>query len=627
MITRKLGSVLRGNATPFQLFAACVLGSLLGFAPAFLQAPALYGLLIGVLLVVNANIGLALLLAGVARILSWLAAPVSFQIGRFLLDGPTAGVARGVVNAPVLAWCGFQYYGVSGGMVLALAFGCSTGWLAARGVNGFRRRMVRAAQSESRWREMSSKPWARATAWLFFGGTGKRTWDEKLERRVGNPIRTWGAVLVLLVTVGGGLGHGAFVAPLARRGLQTSLAQANGATVDVGGVAVDLSEGRFAVSELALADPEELSTDLFRAAQLEADVDQVDFLRRRVHVAKLVVSEAASGAQRETDGVRVTPAATKVYEQAREKAPDPGDLEDLSLEDVLKQAEAWKQRLAQARRWMDRLSGSGKRKPGGAHAPAEAEERESFSERLRREVREKGWLTVEAGHLLDQAPTFRLSDLSVEGLTLAWLPDRVFDLKGTELSTHPWLLDSPPKLSLASRDGAIAFEVDLAPVSKDGGNGALRMHWKGLSVDDALARLELGGKAPLSGGTLDLSIDGAWSDGEIGWIDLPLKVTVRDTTLTMEGVEETELEKLVLPIGLSGPIDSPRVRFDASDFTDALADAGRDELARKVRGKLGDELEEAGIELPEELEDVEKGARDLLDGVLGGGRKEGGGGR
>ena len=92
MITRKLGSLLRGKATPFQVAAACVLGALLGFAPGILQGPALVLLLVAALLVVNANLGLALLVAGGARLLALLLAPVSFSIGRFLLEGPTEGL-------------------------------------------------------------------------------------------------------------------------------------------------------------------------------------------------------------------------------------------------------------------------------------------------------------------------------------------------------------------------------------------------------------------------------------------------------------------------------------------------------------------------------------------------------
>ena len=33
MITRTVGRILRGKATPFQLFTACVLGAMLGFLP------------------------------------------------------------------------------------------------------------------------------------------------------------------------------------------------------------------------------------------------------------------------------------------------------------------------------------------------------------------------------------------------------------------------------------------------------------------------------------------------------------------------------------------------------------------------------------------------------------------
>ena len=39
MITRKIGKLIRGKATPTQLMLACVLGSMLGFVPGFAQGP------------------------------------------------------------------------------------------------------------------------------------------------------------------------------------------------------------------------------------------------------------------------------------------------------------------------------------------------------------------------------------------------------------------------------------------------------------------------------------------------------------------------------------------------------------------------------------------------------------
>lgn len=615
MLVRQIGKLLRGKATPFQLVAACVLGSQLGFAPAVAQAPALYLLLVGALLVVNANLGLALLVAGATTLLSWIAAPVSFALGRFLLDGPTSDLAHAVVNAPFLAWCGLHYYAVAGGQLLAIVLGLVAGFVVASGVARFRRRMVAAAASEnpSRWRELSEKRWARALLWLFFGGTGRKTWEEKLGPRVGNPVRISGVVLVALVGAGLWFAHGALAGPLARRGLETGLERANGATVDVGDVRLDLRQGFFGVEGLALADPNALERDLLRANELAADVDQVDFLRRQVHLAKLVVRDAASGVARETPGERVdgvAETAGEVAERAREKAPD---LEDLTLEDVIEEVELWRGRLSQARRWLERL----------APEPEEAVDDETFSERLARRAREAGWLRVPADHLIDGAPTFRLSALEVDGLVIDALPGRLFDVRGSELSTQPWLVDAPPTLALASRDGSIRFEVDLGPASRGGGPGGVRVHWKGLSVDETLAHLRLPGGAPLTGGTLDLEIDGSWAGGEIGHVDLPLRVTFHDTTLQMEGIERTELEELVLPIGLSGPIDAPRIHFDGSTFADALAEAGRGELARRVRGELEEKLEKAGVKVPEDVEErVREQAGGLLDDVLGGGKKK-----
>ena len=296
MLTRKLGGLLRGKATPFQLTAACILGALLGFAPGPTQAPALYMVLIAALLVINANLGLALLTAGLAHLLSYLVVPVSFEIGRFLLDGPTSGLASAIVNAPILAWCGFEYYAVAGGQVVGLVVGLLAGLFITRSIGAFRRKMVAAQDNPTRLREISAKPWARFLIWLFVGGTGKQTWEQKLAKRIGNPVRIWGAALMVMLLIGAFFAQQALAGPFARRGLKFGLESANGATVDVGGVELDLGEGKLAVSALALADPNALDQDLFRAAFLEADVDQADFLRKRVHVGRLVVSEARAGA-------------------------------------------------------------------------------------------------------------------------------------------------------------------------------------------------------------------------------------------------------------------------------------------------------------------------------------------
>jgi len=607
VITRKLGALLRGKATPFQVAAACVLGALLGFAPGILQGPALVLLLVATLLLVNANLGLALLVAGGARLLALLLAPVSFSIGRFLLEGPTEGLARALVNAPILAWCGLEYYAVAGGQLVGLVLGLVTGLVAARALTTFRRRMAAAEGQPSRMSELAAKRGARFLIWLFFGGAAKGTWEEKLAQGRGNPIRIWGAALIVV-----GLGAAYFAqqtlaGPLARRGLVSGLEGVNGATVDVGAVELELGAGRMAVTELALADPNALGEDLLRAARLEADVDEADFLRRRVHVAKIVVNEASSGLARAKPGERRRPAP--------EPAPEPAASGDYGLKDVLADWELWQERLTQARTWLERLA------PTRAEEGETEAESESLEERLAREVRERGWFRVRAEELIEGTPAFRLSQLEVGGLTLADLPGRTFDLEARELSTDPALLDAPPRVELRSRDGAIGFVVDLAPASRAGGNGALKFHWKGLDVDQVMAQLRLPGPAPFQGGTLDLELDGAWDQGRIGRVDLPLKVSLHGTRLTWKGLEPTDLEHLELTLGLKGALDALRIRFDASSLSDALVAAGKKQLAERVQAELGDQLEKlgekTGLELPKELPKELPGAEEAADALKG----------
>jgi uncharacterized protein (TIGR03546 family) len=616
MITRKLGKLLRGNATPFQLVAAATLGALIGFAPSIAQAPALWLILVALLLVTNANIGLALLVAGVAKLVALLVVSLSFQVGRFLLDGPTSGLFGALVNAPILAWCGLEYYAVSGGLLVGLVLGLAAGFAIAWTVGAFRRRMLAASAHPGKLSEIASKPLARFGIWLFLGKQAEGTWEEKLAKRVGNPVRVWGAALIVLLLVGFWFGQKPLASALARRGMQTGLERANGATVDLGEVELDLEQGRFAVAALALADPNALGENLFQADSLEADIDQADVLRKRFHMAKLVVHEARSGAPRATPGERFTPPA-----EPEPPADGPG-LGDYSIEEVIENYQLWEERLKQVRRWIEDLS---PQRPD-AKAPTEGE-LETLSERLAREVREKGWFGVKQGDLVDEAPTFLLSELSVQGLALAALPEQVFDLQGRALSTQPWLVDGAPRVELASRDGRIRIVLDLAPASRAGGNGAIAMSWKGLSVDAVMAQLKLGGKAPLSGGTLDLTIDGAWDQGRIGVVDLPLVATFHDTVLAIEGLKPTPLDALELQVGLKGPIDSPSIRFEPSSLTEALKKAGKAELARQVQSRLKDEL---GVDVPvdtgaagEVLEkELEKAAGDqtkgLLDKVLGG---------
>jgi len=108
LITRKIGKVIRGKATPFQILAACVLGAVIGFTPSFTLAPGLIIALIVAVMLINANLAVAGLIGMTAKPLSLLLMPVTFKVGQFLIDGPTQPMFRWAVNAPVLAFLGLE---------------------------------------------------------------------------------------------------------------------------------------------------------------------------------------------------------------------------------------------------------------------------------------------------------------------------------------------------------------------------------------------------------------------------------------------------------------------------------------------------------------------------------------
>src|SRR5690606_31874518 len=113
----------------------------------------------------------------------------------------------------------------------------------------------------------------------------------------------------------------------------SGLERANGATVDLERAELELGNGKLVVSGLAMADPEELETDLFRATTLEADISQADLLRKRMHIERLTISGASTGEKRPLPGELTRP---------RPKLTTPPIVEEgdrKTLDDYLREAE------------------------------------------------------------------------------------------------------------------------------------------------------------------------------------------------------------------------------------------------------------------------------------------------
>ncbi len=606
--TRILGKLLRGKATPFQIASACVLGALLGAQPGFGEAPGLVVSLLALLLVLNANLFFAGLVGAATKLVSLALVAVQFEIGLFLVDGPLEGLFRALINAPVLAWFGFDNYVAVGGLVVGGVVGAVSAVAFVGLVGSFRKKMADFEEGSDRYRAWAGKGWVKFLSWVLIGGKkGKKTYRELLEKKKGLPIRIPGVIVAALLI-------GAVVAipfvlsdRVVTDVVRTQLAQANGATVDLASASVDMGAGSATLTGLAVADRGNLDRNLIEADSVVADFDTSDLLRKRVTIAQAVLSEVRRDTMRPTRGVLIGRPAKP------EPTPPSTDEHEGGLEKYLRQAEEWKERLGRVKEWLDE---QGARDPDAPvdpdAAPGRVPRGETLEERLRRRARELGYTKVTAQHLVEGYPRALIRELRVEGVSSAgdsW----VLDVAGTNLSTDPALVPEPAGLEVTSRAGDVAVRVELPA----GGTGAAQVvaRLTGLSGDAVAGLLETTGEPPFSGGTVDIDFDAAVLGGVI---DAPLYATLRNATVLIPGSGPTQVAELRVPIRLSGPIDNPKVRLDPGDFADALAKAGKAEAARRIEEEAGKAVDKALERVDDETKDKVRGA---LDSILGG-RKE-----
>ena len=471
------------------------------------------------------------------------------------------------LSSSFFAWCGLEHYATTGSLVLGLIYGVAQGLGLVSMQRRLRAKLADLEEGSARYQKWASKRSAKLLAWLLLGATrGKQTWREQADdRRKGSPIRLAGVAVAALLCLGLYLAQAFLKGPTFRSVARSQFEALNGATVDLAHASIDLTDGKIDFGGLAMADPEALASNLFEARTLDLQVDTADLLSKRLVVAELSSRESATGSARQTPGVRYS-------EPAAPPTPKPrGD--EKTLEDYLKEAESWKPRLARLAEALEHLIGA----PAEAEAAPSAEDRER---KLQQQTRQLGLARVAAAHLIEGAPMLLVRKLTFEGVAATQLGTKL-DIEGTNLSSNPRLVQDPWELKLRSRDDRISVTLQAAGGSKL----QARMSWKGITAETVASLLSI---SPLRGGTVDLALDATFdsSRAEGLWVKAPLQVTLHDTALTLPGLPETQIDALTIPIGLRGPLASPRISLDDDQLMDALVAAGKKELANKLRGKL-----------------------------------------
>jgi len=587
LITRKIGKLIRGKTTPFQIVSASILGMLIGFTPGFAQAPGLIVFWVLCLIILNANLFLAGIVALLGKLLLWISLPIAFSIGRFLLEGPTEGLFKTLVNAPITAYFGLEYYVVPGGQLIALVIGGAVGFSMTKLLGSYRRKMMSMEQNSEKMNQWSSKGWVKALKFIFLGsGKGKKSYEELLSKKWGNPIRIPGAIAAILIVALGYFGLKSLSDPFITAAIKGGLETANGATVDLKNAHLDIDEGRIEIDGLALADPENLDTNLFASDRIVADISSADILKKRFSIDSLVFENASSGLSRPTRG-------SHVGKRSDTKKESPIQLPDYKdLGSVLEDAPEWKERLAQVKKWLEAIGGEG--------------DSTSLKESLASRIASLGYANVSNKDLIEGSPTVFIRNLVATQVKTQYFDNVTLDIEADFLSSHPSLVESDPKIRITSSDDSLNATLALGAAAGRADN-LVELELKGLSVDDFASKLKSGGQAPISGGSMNLAITGKLSSIDS---DLKISPTFKGSTISIGG-SQVSADNLSIPLFLRGPIDNPSVKIDSKAMTNAIASAGKKELLNKAAEKLGIDPSDTGDS--DKLEDT---AKKLLGGFL-----------
>ncbi|MBX2851458.1 MAG: hypothetical protein KTR15_06920 [Phycisphaeraceae bacterium] len=598
LIIRKIGKTLRGQAKPYQIITAAILGSLIGFAPPIGNAP-LY--IVGVVLllaILNANFFIATFTAGVAKLLALALMPLSFELGLILVDGPLQGLFTTLINAPVTALMGFDYYVTAGGTVIAVIVGALMGVGYMKLIGSFRKKMAKVEADSEKYADFVSKRSVRIVMWVLFGGKAKVSYAELMEqKKIGNPIRPLGVVFAVLVVGLLFLVQQFFSGPLITTLLRGQLEAFHGATVDVEGVKIDLANGQLTVDQLAMADPDNLATDLIRAKQVQAKVSTADLLRKRIVIDTILIDDAVQGAKRDRPGVLIG------------KRPEPSVPEDAkTIEDWFAKAKTWKDRLDTFRYWLEKLRGSDDK---GA-----ADEQEKG--RLRQWADLYGHADVRAEHLIEGSPTVLVRDAKINKLRAQWPNEETLDIHATNLSTHPTLAPDKPHIAVNSSANTFDLGLSIAPRAKAEMQSTLKLTLRNQSIDETMEGLDVGSNTAFTGGTWQAGINGKWSD--LDGLNLPLTLVLENTKLAMPGLEPTPVASMPLEFGITGEMDEPTVDIDYEKLIASLKKNVGNAVVNQYVGKASDELknrlsEELGGDLGDEV-------GGLIGDILGGNKKD-----
>ena len=564
---------MKGGLLPAHVWSSVLLGFLLGMIPDYGASAGLVAILLLCSALIRVNTGLFALSLILSKTILLLSLPWLFDLGQAALHGSLGTVFLNLSQLPVLAWFGFERYAVVG----ALVAGVPLALLAALVINAGVQKMRLASvdlQVNRKLDAFAQSLIGRITLSLLLGKSAREGLGSALSQPV--PLFRWKAGLIATSLVAL-LAVGAW--QWAKSGLKDVLLpvieRANGATVDVGRLSLNLWTGTIDVTDLEVADPSDLSVNLFSATDLRVSISSVSLLSKRLVVSEVRTQEARSGMPRTSPGQLIGP----LIEAVAITAPTSDEVGS-----YVKDAEHWLDRLRQVQDWLKRWEGM---IPEGSESPP-ALGSPSYQEWLDEQIAQSGYTRLSFDPIKDGYWSALAVKVSVDSVRIATFGDKDLTLLAENIASNPKQLGVSPSLKMNSEDGSVGMLLQLDELS---GAGANRVTFSvdGLDAQSALSSLKPSISSRVNGGQIDFSLDGEFRYAGKGELAIDLLARLRDSELTIQR-RKIPVDEFEVPVLVEGTFKAPKLRVDNKTMEDQVKDLAEDALKDEVKSRVEDKI-------------------------------------
>lgn len=587
----KIKSTIFSKITPFQLLLTSLFAFVFGFIPGISYSPLLFVGVLFLVIILRINIGVFIFISIVAKALSFVLEAVSFSLGQFLLDGFTQPIFKSLVNTPVVAYVGFDYYLVTGAFVISVILGLIFGVIIAKIYKKVVAKMSLVQAGSELYNRITQNFFVKIGSWIFLGkNVGKIDWVKMKNRKFRQPFRITGVILVGLI------GAVIFYSPqiletsLVSNIIKQQLTKANGATVDYDSLKLDLTDARLKITGLGAADPVDLNKDRFYAKSISASINISHLLIRQIALKDVVVDGVSLDKQRKSKGelyINSTKPASKeesqkASEAAKKQAIDNikkigGGLQQVDLQQLKDNAKEVKDVASNIKQAVEFLS---------SFRSSEAKVTDSQVKQKiitpKDQAQVYGYANVRNQSLRDKYPNFVVQNINIKDYKDG---DTLYDAIITNISTNPELLAKPTTVDVKSTNNK-DLDVNIVISNKPNVDNTVKFDLDNVA-GDAIKGLTIQGVG-LDAESLAVSGSGTWQFSGVRNVmfNIPLQLKFKNVGINFNQFKQ-KVTNLTLKGVISGDLNNVGFGIDTSSLKNLLSADTVKNTASQIAEKTG----------------------------------------